>query len=151
MGRLLVGLAVLLVAAPVAAQEQVVERDFVVRGFRFASGETLPEVRLHYRTLGTPRRDAADRWVGEWLEARPRRFPDVIPLTSAGTPFARSRVARAWNRLKMNRLAAGRGVARGVHAAGAGRFSSASITTREKGDTRSWRDPRSERASRFSS
>jgi homoserine O-acetyltransferase len=33
--------------------------DFVLRRFGFASGETLPELRLHYRTLGTPRRDAA--------------------------------------------------------------------------------------------
>jgi homoserine O-acetyltransferase len=31
----------------------------VVRDFRFAGGETLPELRLHYRTLGRPRRDAA--------------------------------------------------------------------------------------------
>lgn len=30
---------------------------YTLRGFRFASGETLPEVTLHYRTLGTPRRD----------------------------------------------------------------------------------------------
>ena len=30
------------------------EGDFVLRNFRFASGETLPELRLHYRTLGTP-------------------------------------------------------------------------------------------------
>ena len=28
------------------------EGDFVVKNFRFASGETLPELRLHYRTLG---------------------------------------------------------------------------------------------------
>ncbi|HVH08722.1 MAG TPA: alpha/beta fold hydrolase [Gemmatimonadales bacterium] len=28
-------------------------------GFRFASGDTLPELRLHYRTLGRPRRDAS--------------------------------------------------------------------------------------------
>ena len=32
--------------------------DFVVHNFRFASGEKLPELRLHYRTLGTPQRDA---------------------------------------------------------------------------------------------
>ncbi len=32
--------------------------DFVVRNFRFTTGETLPELRLHYTTLGTPRRDA---------------------------------------------------------------------------------------------
>jgi len=32
--------------------------DFVVRDFRFTSGETLPELKLHYTTLGTPRKDA---------------------------------------------------------------------------------------------
>ncbi|MBX7221482.1 MAG: alpha/beta fold hydrolase [Blastocatellia bacterium] len=37
---------------------QPVESDFVIKGFRFASGETLPEVRIHYRTLGKPERDA---------------------------------------------------------------------------------------------
>src|SRR5262245_44312868 len=31
--------------------------DFVIENFRFSSGETLPELRLHYRTLGTPKRD----------------------------------------------------------------------------------------------
>jgi homoserine O-acetyltransferase len=33
------------------------EGDFTIKDFKFASGETLPEVRLHYRTLGKPRRD----------------------------------------------------------------------------------------------
>ena len=37
------------------------EGDFVVRNFRFRSGETLPELRLHYTTLGEPRRDAQGR------------------------------------------------------------------------------------------
>ncbi len=32
--------------------------DFTIRDFRFASGETLPELKIHYRTIGTPRRDA---------------------------------------------------------------------------------------------
>jgi homoserine O-acetyltransferase len=32
--------------------------DFVIRDFRFTTGETLPELRLHYTTLGTPRKDA---------------------------------------------------------------------------------------------
>ena len=36
-----------------------VEGDFVVRDFRFGTGETLPELKLHYRTLGTPKRDAS--------------------------------------------------------------------------------------------
>lgn len=30
-----------------------VEGDYVIRDFRFASGETLPELRIHYRTIGT--------------------------------------------------------------------------------------------------
>jgi homoserine O-acetyltransferase len=29
--------------------------DYVLHDFRFESGETLPELRIHYRTLGTPR------------------------------------------------------------------------------------------------
>lgn len=36
-----------------------VEGDFVAHGFTFASGETLPEMTLHYRTIGSPRRNAA--------------------------------------------------------------------------------------------
>jgi homoserine O-acetyltransferase len=35
-----------------------VEGNFVLRDFTFTSSETLPELRLHYRTLGEPRRDA---------------------------------------------------------------------------------------------
>jgi homoserine O-acetyltransferase/O-succinyltransferase len=30
------------------------EGDFTIRDFKFQSGETLPELRLHYRTLGKP-------------------------------------------------------------------------------------------------
>ena len=30
------------------------ENDFVLRDFKFTSGETLPELRIHYRTLGKP-------------------------------------------------------------------------------------------------
>lgn len=35
-----------------------VEGDFVLKDFKFTSGETMPELRIHYRTLGTPQRDA---------------------------------------------------------------------------------------------
>src|SRR5438105_9611989 len=37
------------------------EGDYVARNFRFRSGETLPELRLHYMTLGKPARDANAR------------------------------------------------------------------------------------------
>ncbi len=32
--------------------------DFLLRDFHFATGESLPELRLHYVTIGEPRRDA---------------------------------------------------------------------------------------------
>ena len=35
--------------------------DFIAKDFRFADGEALPELRLHYETLGTPQRNAAGR------------------------------------------------------------------------------------------
>ena len=34
------------------------EADFTTQDFHFASGETLPQLRIHYRTFGTPRTDA---------------------------------------------------------------------------------------------
>jgi homoserine O-acetyltransferase len=34
------------------------EGDFSIKNFKFTSGETLPELRIHYRTFGTPRTDA---------------------------------------------------------------------------------------------
>lgn len=55
-------LIVLLVARAAMAQAPApVEADFVIRDFRFASGETLPELRLHYYTVGTPQRDASGK------------------------------------------------------------------------------------------
>jgi homoserine O-acetyltransferase len=50
---------VLQAAAPQAPPlPQATEGDFVMKDFRFASGETLPELRIHYRTFGTPRKNA---------------------------------------------------------------------------------------------
>src|SRR5437879_6758089 len=55
----LAAVASLVLVSPLAAQPQPVEGDFVARDFRFGTGETLPELRVHYRTIGTPRRDAS--------------------------------------------------------------------------------------------
>ncbi|HWN51134.1 MAG TPA: alpha/beta fold hydrolase [Xanthobacteraceae bacterium] len=33
--------------------------DFVIKDFRFKSGETLPSLNIHYTTLGTPKRNTA--------------------------------------------------------------------------------------------
>src|SRR3984957_576959 len=38
-----------------------VEGDYVIHDFHFASGEVLPELRMHYITLGKPRRDSHGR------------------------------------------------------------------------------------------
>ncbi|MGI4765771.1 MAG: alpha/beta fold hydrolase [Janthinobacterium lividum] len=43
-------------AAPTAT-----DGDYVAHDFRFADGSTLPDLRLHYETLGTPKRDASGR------------------------------------------------------------------------------------------
>ena len=34
------------------------EADYTIRNFKFTSGESLPELRIHYRTLGKPEKDA---------------------------------------------------------------------------------------------
>lgn len=53
--------ALLALGADAAAADYAaaLEGDFVLRDFRFRSGEALPEMRIHYRTIGTLRRDAA--------------------------------------------------------------------------------------------
>src|SRR5260370_11765900 len=48
------------------------ETDFVIENYVFASRESLPELRLHYRTMGVARRDAAGGIVngGRLLEGK---------------------------------------------------------------------------------
>lgn len=58
---LVLALLLLTPASARAQPPQPVEADFAIRDFRFTSGETLPELRIHYRTVGTPRRDADGR------------------------------------------------------------------------------------------
>ncbi|HXG87457.1 MAG TPA: alpha/beta fold hydrolase [Vicinamibacterales bacterium] len=78
------------------AQEfRVASHDFVVNEFKFQSGETLPEVRIHYRTIGTPARDAAGRISnamlvlhgssGDSTQVLANSFTD--PLIHAGQPL----------------------------------------------------------------
>src|SRR6202790_695031 len=56
-------LAMIWAAMPCAAQQPpsaaATEGDFVIHNFQFHSGESLPELRLHYTTLGKPAKDAA--------------------------------------------------------------------------------------------
>src|SRR5690242_9064155 len=60
--RLLGGLAGLVLctgAQGATAAPALQPHDYVVKDFHFRSGETLPELKIHYYTLGTPRKDAA--------------------------------------------------------------------------------------------
>ena len=42
-----------------AGAQTVPGNDYVIRNFKFESGETFPELRIHYIALGQPRRDAS--------------------------------------------------------------------------------------------
>ena len=50
-----------LVAVPAQAQRSgpPAGEDYTIHNFRFASGEMLPDLRIHYITLGKPRREPA--------------------------------------------------------------------------------------------
>src|SRR6476660_10327082 len=43
------------------------EGDYTIRDFKFTSGESLPELRLHYRTLGKPEEDAQGKTMNAVL------------------------------------------------------------------------------------
>src|SRR5262249_22297142 len=59
--RIATALGLLLLAAggPARAADypEPASGEYVIRDFRFANGETLSELRIHYRTLGKPQRD----------------------------------------------------------------------------------------------
>lgn len=48
-----------LAAQNVASSWPTVSGNYTIKDFRFGSGETIPELRLHYLTLGKPNRNAA--------------------------------------------------------------------------------------------
>lgn len=59
MRRLLAVLAFLAAAPAIAADyPKPREGDWVVRDFRFQTGEVMPELKLHYRTIGDPKNPA---------------------------------------------------------------------------------------------
>jgi homoserine O-acetyltransferase len=58
-----------------------VSGDYTIKNFAFTSGEKLPEVKIHYMTLGTARRDAAGRVTNAVLI--------MHGTTGSGTQFLR--------------------------------------------------------------
>jgi homoserine O-acetyltransferase len=61
MRSLLFAVLAFLVSFVAHAAPAVQEGDFTIAGFEFRSGESLPELRIHYRTIGTLKRDANGR------------------------------------------------------------------------------------------
>ncbi|HEX3885856.1 MAG TPA: alpha/beta fold hydrolase [Phenylobacterium sp.] len=57
------GLAATATAAGAAAEPPFQQHDLTIKDFHFRSGETLPELKLHYWTLGAPKKDAAGHVV----------------------------------------------------------------------------------------
>jgi len=49
------------------AEPPLQPHDFILKDFRFRSGETLPALKLHYYTLGQPKKDAAGHIVNAVL------------------------------------------------------------------------------------
>src|SRR4051794_12348711 len=45
------------VTRPTTTYPAAREADYVIKDFQFHTGQTLPELRIHYRTFGTPRID----------------------------------------------------------------------------------------------
>src|SRR5437764_2407934 len=67
--RMLVILLSVLTASIASAADypKPTEDDFTIRDFKFQSGETLPELRIHYRTLGKPEKDAEGKTINAIL------------------------------------------------------------------------------------
>jgi hypothetical protein len=75
--RTLIVIVLLACASPALAQDEANapninwpghrEGDYVVHDYKFVSGESLPEVKLHYRTIGTAKKNAAGEAVNAVL------------------------------------------------------------------------------------
>ena len=80
-------------AQPASATPSIapVAHDFIVKDFRFQSGETLPEMRLHYRTWERPsamRPDGSE--TGCWCCTVERRCTQVLAPSFSEPLFGRA-------------------------------------------------------------
>ena len=85
----------LLIAVPSMGQAQTkestppvfpgqTEGNFIIKDFHFNSGEVLPELRLHYVTLGCASRSATE--VCCTPQRAPVPFSSRLPITTAVSP-----------------------------------------------------------------
>src|SRR5437667_419220 len=89
------------------------ESDFTIHDFKFASGETLPELRVHYRTLGKPEKDAQGKTTNAVLIMHgttgsgaqfihPDFMDALMPLASLPTQISGRN--RAWRRMVIDAI-----------------------------------------------
>ena len=73
-------------ASRAADYPQPAEADYVIRDFKFASGESLPELRIHYRFLGrgAPARASSIRCLPASFSGRASR--STPPACSSSCP-----------------------------------------------------------------
>jgi homoserine O-acetyltransferase/O-succinyltransferase len=91
--RAILAAALVSIVAPALAEPENThwpsyqEGDFIITDYKFASGQTLPQLKLHYRTLGSAERNAAGEIVNGvlLLQAIPERAP-----TGCGRPWPTS-------------------------------------------------------------
>src|SRR5215468_8760838 len=84
----IVFLFVLAACCPARNTPQPTDGDFIIKDFKFESGETLPELKIHYVTLGEQRKDASGRVTnavlilhgtgGTHAQFLSRQFGDVL-------------------------------------------------------------------------
>ena len=66
-GALVAAVAAMLSFGGALAAPEPATHDYLIKDFKFRSGESLPELRIRYYTLGTPRTDASGRVVNAVL------------------------------------------------------------------------------------
>jgi homoserine O-acetyltransferase/O-succinyltransferase len=93
--RAVLAAAFISIAAPAAAESENAnwpnyqKADFIIKDYKFASGETLPQLKLHYRTLGSAERNAAGEIINGCCCCRaiPARVPTGCRPTLADELF----------------------------------------------------------------
>ena len=79
--RAVLAVGLISIAAPAAAEPEnsnwpnYQEANFIIKDYKFASGETLPQLKLHYRTLGSAERNAAGEITNGVLLLATARLP----------------------------------------------------------------------------
>ncbi len=81
MSRVLLAASLFLYLSHGAEYPKLAEGDFVMRDFHFQSGQSLPELRMHYTTIGTPGSDAVlllHGTGGSGVQFQSKQFADEL-------------------------------------------------------------------------